>query len=83
MLKRVFDIVVALMGLILFSPLMLIEGEALSNPEMLDDEYMNVILPPKLAMDRQYIEQQSLGLDLKILLRTAWVLLADRLRAQS
>jgi lipopolysaccharide/colanic/teichoic acid biosynthesis glycosyltransferase len=54
------------------------EEEALSNPKTLDDEYMNVILPPKLAMDLKYIEQQSLGLDLRILFRTAWVLFADR-----
>jgi len=59
------------------------EEELLSNPEMLDDEYMKIILPPKLAMDLKYIEQQSLGLNLKILCQTAWVLLADRLRAGS
>jgi len=35
------------------------EEEALSNPEMLDDEYMSVILPPKLAMDLKYIERRS------------------------
>ena len=59
------------------------EEEVLSNAETLEDEYMNVILPPKLAMDLQYIEQQSLSLDLKILFQTAWVLLADRLRVRS
>ena len=59
------------------------EEEALSNAETLEDEYMSVILPPKLAMDLQYIEQQSLSLDLKILFQTAWVLLADRLRVRS
>lgn len=57
------------------------EEEMLSNPKALDDVYMNVILPPKLAMDLKYIEQQSLGLDLKILFQTAWALLADRLGA--
>jgi len=59
------------------------EEEMLSNAETLEDEYMNGILPPKLAMDLQYIEQQSLSLDLKILFQTAWVLLADRLRVRS
>jgi lipopolysaccharide/colanic/teichoic acid biosynthesis glycosyltransferase len=59
------------------------EEEVLSNAETLEDEYMNGILPPKLAMDLQYIEQQSLSLDLKILFQTAWVLLADRLRVRS
>lgn len=59
------------------------EEELLPHAETLEDEYMSVILPPKLAMDLQYIEQQSLGLDLKILFQTAWVLLADRLRVRS
>lgn len=55
------------------------EEEALTNPDTLDEVYMNDLLPPKLAMDRQYIAQQSLNLDLKILFRTAWALLTDRL----
>jgi len=59
------------------------EEEVLSNAETLEDEYMNVILPPKLAMDLEYIAQQSLSLDLNILFQTAWVLLADRLRVRS
>ncbi|MGD2143438.1 MAG: sugar transferase [Anaerolineae bacterium] len=57
------------------------EEEALSNPQTVDDEYMNVILPPKLARDLKYIEQQSLGLDLKLLFQTARALLADGLWA--
>jgi lipopolysaccharide/colanic/teichoic acid biosynthesis glycosyltransferase len=59
------------------------EEESLSSPETLDQQYMNEILPPKLAMDLTYIEQQSPVTDLKILLQTAWVLLADRLRIRS
>lgn len=55
------------------------EEESLSNPETLDDEYMNVILPPKLALDMAYIKRQSLFLDIKILFQTAWALLTDRL----
>jgi lipopolysaccharide/colanic/teichoic acid biosynthesis glycosyltransferase/capsular polysaccharide biosynthesis protein len=57
------------------------EEEDLSDPETLDEQYMNVILPPKLTMDLEYIEQHSVVTDLKILFRTAWVLLTDRLRA--
>jgi len=55
------------------------EEENLSNPGTLDEEYMNVILPPKLAMDLEYIRHQSLFLDMKILFQTAWALLMDRL----
>jgi lipopolysaccharide/colanic/teichoic acid biosynthesis glycosyltransferase len=56
------------------------EEEELTNVENLDDEYMNVVLPPKLALDMQYIEQQSLALDMKLLCQTGWALLADRVR---
>lgn len=56
------------------------EEENLSSPGTLDEEYMNVILPPKLAMDLEYIEQQSLFLDMKLLFQTAWALLTDRLQ---
>ncbi|RLC80839.1 MAG: sugar transferase [Chloroflexi bacterium] len=55
------------------------EEEILSNPGALDEEYMNVILPPKLALDLEYIKHQSLLLDVKTLFQTAWVLLMDRL----
>jgi lipopolysaccharide/colanic/teichoic acid biosynthesis glycosyltransferase len=58
------------------------EEEDLSNAENLDQQYMNTILPPKLAMDLTYIEQHSPVTDIKILLQTAWVLLADRLRVR-
>jgi lipopolysaccharide/colanic/teichoic acid biosynthesis glycosyltransferase len=55
------------------------EEEALSNPERLDDEYMNVILPPKLALDLEYIERHSFIVDVSILLQTAAALLLDRI----
>lgn len=55
------------------------EEEALSNPERLDDEYMNVILPPKLALDLEYIERRSFIVDVRILLQTAAALLLDRI----
>jgi len=55
------------------------EEEALSNPERLDDEYMNVILPPKLALDFEYIERHSFIVDVRILLQTAAALLLDRI----
>ncbi len=35
------------------------EEEELTDVENLDEEYMNVVLPPKLALDKQYIEQLS------------------------
>jgi lipopolysaccharide/colanic/teichoic acid biosynthesis glycosyltransferase len=56
------------------------EEEELSDFEDLDDVYMNIVLPPKLAMDMQYVEQQSFASDVRILFQTAWALAADRLR---
>ena len=55
------------------------EEETLSDPETVDDYYMNTILPPKLAMDLRYLEDHSIVTDLSILFQTAWALLADRL----
>jgi lipopolysaccharide/colanic/teichoic acid biosynthesis glycosyltransferase len=57
------------------------EEEELTDVENLDEEYMQVVLPPKLALDKQYIEQQSLALDMKLIFQTGWALLADRVRA--
>jgi lipopolysaccharide/colanic/teichoic acid biosynthesis glycosyltransferase len=59
------------------------EEDALSNPETLDNEYMNIILPPKLALDMAYIKHQSLLLDIKVLFQTAWALLTDHLAVRS
>ena len=56
------------------------EEEELTDLENLDEQYMNVVLPPKLALDMQYIEKQSLILDVKLIFQTGWALLADRLR---
>ena len=55
------------------------EEETLSDPEGLDDYYINTILPPKLAIDLRYIENHSVATDLRLLFQTAWALLADRL----
>ena len=55
------------------------EEEMLTNPEALDDVYMEVILTPKLAMDMKYIERRSFMLDVYILLQTAGALLLDRI----
>lgn len=51
------------------------EEEELSNPETLDADYLDVILPPKLALDMEYIKRQSFILDIQILWQTAWALL--------
>jgi len=51
------------------------EEEHLSNPATLDDEYMTVILPPKLAVEMEYIRKQSLVYDCQILVQTAKMLL--------
>jgi lipopolysaccharide/colanic/teichoic acid biosynthesis glycosyltransferase len=53
------------------------EEERLLNPDTLDDEYMTVILPSKLAVEMEYMRKQSLGYDFQILAQTAKVLLLD------
>jgi len=58
------------------------EEENLSNPDTLDDEYMNVILPLKLAVEMEYMRKQSLGYDFQILAQTAKVLLLDNTNHQ-
>ena len=44
--------------------------EDLLGTSTVDDVYRRVIMPEKLALDLQYIDRQSLGLDVQILLRT-------------
>jgi len=58
------------------------EEEHLSNPETLDDEYMTVILPPKLAVEMEYIRKQSLVYDFQILAQTAKTLLLGNVSNQ-
>lgn len=43
---------------------------AILNKDNLDEEYRTKVLPEKLSLDLDYIEHQSLFLDLKILLKT-------------
>lgn len=57
------------------------EEEELTDLDNLDEQYMNIVLPPKLALDKQYIEDQSLTLDLKLIFQTGWALFSDRVRA--
>jgi lipopolysaccharide/colanic/teichoic acid biosynthesis glycosyltransferase len=44
--------------------------EAMLTGENWEDHYIKVIMPAKLAIDLAYIDQQSLGRDLSILLQT-------------
>jgi lipopolysaccharide/colanic/teichoic acid biosynthesis glycosyltransferase len=58
------------------------EEDHLSNPATLDDEYMTVILPPKLAVEMEYIRKQSLVYDFQILVQTARTLLLGNVNYQ-
>ncbi len=46
------------------------------NPEQ---EYIQRLLPDKLALARDYVSQQSLMMDVKIILLTIWKLFRDRI----
>jgi lipopolysaccharide/colanic/teichoic acid biosynthesis glycosyltransferase len=46
------------------------EARWLVGPDI-EDQYRNMVLPAKLQLDVRYLEQRSLLLDLKIMLRTA------------
>jgi lipopolysaccharide/colanic/teichoic acid biosynthesis glycosyltransferase len=47
---------------------------SVSNPEYF---YIENIIPQKLALNIQYIERASLGLDLQIIFQTIWLILVD------
>ena len=49
--------------------------EEMLDVTTVDDVYRQVILPQKLALDLQYLERQSLQLDVRILFRTLFALL--------
>jgi lipopolysaccharide/colanic/teichoic acid biosynthesis glycosyltransferase len=46
------------------------ETDILNDPATLDKDYVATILPAKLALDLQYIRDQSLLLDLRLLMQT-------------
>jgi lipopolysaccharide/colanic/teichoic acid biosynthesis glycosyltransferase len=54
------------------------EEEHLS-PDSWEQDYVNVLMPQKLALDLEYARRQSFALDVQILARTAWLLVEDRL----
>jgi lipopolysaccharide/colanic/teichoic acid biosynthesis glycosyltransferase len=54
------------------------EEEMLSRDSP-EEDYVKVILPRKLSIDLNYIERQSLWLDIRILVSTILVMVADRL----
>jgi lipopolysaccharide/colanic/teichoic acid biosynthesis glycosyltransferase len=53
--------------------------EALLSSDSPDEDYVNIILPQKLGIDMAYVERQSLWLDIRILVSTVLVMVADRL----
>jgi lipopolysaccharide/colanic/teichoic acid biosynthesis glycosyltransferase len=55
------------------------EEDLLTDPANLDRDYLEKVLPPKVALDMQYIQNHSLWMDLKLILDTLWiVVLRDR-----
>lgn len=55
------------------------EEDLLTNPETLDRDYLEKVLPPKVALDLDYIKRQSFWLDISLIFETLWVVLvADR-----
>ncbi len=54
------------------------EEDMLTNPETLDRDYLEKVLPPKVVLDMEYIENQSFWLDLKLIFETLWALFKDR-----
>ncbi len=54
------------------------EDEWLNNPETLDQDYMEKVLPPKVELDLEYAEKQSLRADLYIIGQTFWVIFKDK-----
>ena len=54
------------------------EEDLLTDPATLDRDYLEKVLPPKVALDMWYIAHQSLWLDITLIFQTLWVLLKDR-----
>ena len=55
------------------------EEDLLTDPANIDRDYLEKVLPPKVALDMQYIQSHSLWMDFKLILDTLWiVVLRDR-----
>ena len=48
------------------------ENKVLGESEDPEKTYVELIMPAKLQLNRKYIEEQSLGTDIKILIKTLW-----------
>jgi lipopolysaccharide/colanic/teichoic acid biosynthesis glycosyltransferase len=59
------------------------EAAVLGRAEDPEDEYVQRVLPEKIRLARQYVARRSLLLDLRIILGTLAVVLADSLRRSS
>lgn len=51
------------------------ENELIANSSDVDSVYLEKILPIKLVYYREYVETRSLWLDIKIILKTVWLIL--------
>jgi len=51
------------------------ENELITNSSDVDSVYLEKILPIKLVYYREYVETRSLWLDIKIILKTVWLIL--------
>ncbi|MBN1812155.1 MAG: sugar transferase [Anaerolineae bacterium] len=49
------------------------------SPGTWELDYVNILMPQKLALDLEYVRQQSFTLDVQIVARTIWLLVRDRL----
>lgn len=54
------------------------EEDLLTDPVNLDRDYLEKVLPPKVALDLDYIHSQSFWMDLSLIFETLWVLVRDR-----
>lgn len=76
--KRIFDVKPGLTGLtqIYFRH----EEDLLTDPENIDRDYLEKVLPAKVELDMDYIRDHSLWRDIAIILTTLKVLILDRFR---
>ena len=59
------------------------EASLLAKADDPERHYIERILPEKIRLAKEYVRQQSLWLDIKIILLTLWSLVADRLAHRS
>lgn len=76
--KRIFDVKPGLTGLtqIYFRH----EEDLLTDPENIDRDYLEKVLPAKVELDMDYIRDHSLWRDITLILTTLKVLVLDRFR---